>query len=94
VRGIAKTVAKRTFCLEEEEDPATCLRALLARKLSAETRESGTQQDLQKQAKGRHDKAETSVQRNLSQISCVHHHSARESILRTNLEAREPDAIE
>jgi hypothetical protein len=32
------------------------------------------------------------AQRNVSQISCVHHHSARESILRTNLESREPDA--
>ncbi len=32
------------------------------------------------------------AQRNLSKISCVHHQSARESILRTNLESREPDA--
>jgi hypothetical protein len=51
VRGIAKTIAKCTFCSEDEEDPATNIRELLARKRSAETRESGAQQVLQKRAK-------------------------------------------
>ena len=92
MRGIAKTISKCTFCSEQEEDPATSLRALLARKRSAETREVGRSKPCRNGQKGDMMSQRAPAQRHVSKISCVHHHSARESILRTNLESREPDA--
>lgn len=92
MHGIAKTTSKYTSYSGEEENPATSLGSLVARKQSAATRESGTRQALQKRAKGGMIRQRASVQRNLSQFGCVHHYSAWESNLRTILESREPDA--